>query len=66
MKESLTLKAVLNRQYIALGTRMPLERGLFECKGAGRIGTLTPSVTFKPFERVYPLKKDATLKPIEN
>lgn len=53
MKNSTTLKSVLNRQCVTLGFGRPLEDGLFDCRREMGIGTKTPTISFKPFERVY-------------
>lgn len=53
MRNSTTLKSVLNRQCITLGFGRPLEEGLFDCRQSEAIGTANPTISFKPFERVY-------------
>lgn len=57
MRKSTTLKSVLNRQSIALGFGRSLEEGLFDCSRKTSVGTAAPTVTFKPFERVYQIPK---------
>lgn len=53
MRNSTTLKSLLNRQCVTLGFGRPLEAGLFDCRQETRVGTDSPTITFKPFERVY-------------
>lgn len=53
MRNSTTLKSILNRQCVTLGLGRPLEAGLFDCRRAIGIGTRTPTISFQPFERVY-------------
>lgn len=53
MRNSTTLKSVLNRQFVTLGFGRPLGAGLFDCRQETSIGTTTPTITFTPFERVY-------------
>ena len=53
MRNTTTLKSVLNRQYITLGLGRPLEAGIFDCRRETGIGTVNPTISFKPFERVY-------------
>lgn len=55
MRNTTTLKSVLNRQYVTLGLGRPLELGLFDCRRETGIGTTTPTISFKPFERVFRL-----------
>ncbi len=55
MRNSTTLKSILNRQYVTLGLGRPMESGLFECRQQTAIGTVSPTISFKPFERVYKL-----------
>ena len=49
------LKEALNRQFVTLGSYMPLERGLFECRQAEGLASEPQTISFKPFERAYPL-----------
>ncbi|MDQ8204404.1 hypothetical protein [Pelagicoccus sp. SDUM812003] len=53
MRNSTTLKSILNRQCVTLGLGNPLQDGLFDCRRETGIGTTTPTISFKPFERVY-------------
>lgn len=53
MRNTTTLKSVLNRQFVTLGFGRPLESGLFDCRRETGIGTTNPTISFKPFERVY-------------
>lgn len=55
MRNSTTLKSILNRQCVTLGLGRPLESGQFECRQEAAIGTTSPTISFKPFERVYKL-----------
>lgn len=55
MRNTSTLKSILNRQCVTLGFGRPLEAGLFDCRRPAGIGTLSPTISFTPFERVYPL-----------
>ena len=65
MNHNSTLKAVLNRQFVALGSYMPLESGRFECKHETRIGSDSPPISIKSFERVYPLMGSSRLTSLE-
>lgn len=65
MNHNSTLKAVLNRQFVALGSYMPLESGRFDCKLDTRIGSDAPPISIKPFERVYPLMGSSRTFPVE-
>ena len=65
MKNRSTLKAVLNRQLVALGSYMPLESGLFDCRKDADLGSRAKTISFKPFERAYPLMKEADSLPVE-
>ncbi|EDY80464.1 hypothetical protein VDG1235_78 [Verrucomicrobiia bacterium DG1235] len=53
MRNSTTLKSILNRQVVTLGFGRPLEAGSFDCRQEASIGTESPTISFKPFERVY-------------
>ena len=53
MRNTTTLKSVLNRQCYTLGLGRPVESGLFDCRRETKIGTEAPTITFKPFERVF-------------
>ncbi len=55
MRNTTTLKTVLNRQYVTLGLGRPLELGFFDCRRETGIGAAAPTITFQPFERVYSL-----------
>lgn len=65
MNNSITLKEALNRQFVALATYMPLDRGMFECKRNKQIGASKPSVSIRPFEYVYPNFGDTSSTPAE-
>lgn len=53
MRNSTTLKSVLNRQIVTLSLGSPVGTGLFDCRQEASIGTDSPTISFKPFERVY-------------
>jgi hypothetical protein len=55
MKNSVTLKSVLNRQCITLGMCRPLASGQFDCRRGVGILAANTTISFKPFERVYRL-----------
>ncbi len=65
MNNNTTLKEALNRQFVALATYMPLDRGIFECKRSEQIGANKPSVSFRSFERAYPLFRETPSMPVE-
>lgn len=65
MNTNITLKEALNRQFVALNSFMPIERGLFSCRRATGLGEETPSVSFKPFERAYPIYEGTHSQPLE-
>ncbi len=65
MNNSTTLKEALNRQFVALATHMPLESGLFEYKRSEQIGSNKPTISFKSFERAYPVFEDSANVPLE-
>ena len=58
MKDNAALRAVLNRQQVVLGSSLSFDRGNFGCGRSLGIGTSHPAITFKPFERIYPLNKE--------
>ncbi len=58
MKNNATLKEALNRQFVALATDFPLERGLFSCSQFGEVGPSGPSLTIGSFEDEYPIYGD--------
>ena len=58
MKDNAALRAVLNRQQVVLGSGFSLDQSSFGCGRSVGIGTSQPAITFKPFERVYPLNKE--------
>ena len=65
MRNDSTLKSILNRQCVTLGLGRPLEAGLFDCRLESSVGTRTPTISFKPFERVYKIpshRRDFALK----
>ncbi len=65
MNSNTTLKEALNRQFVALATYMPIDNGLFECKRSEQIGCNKPSISFKSFERAYPVFSDAHSTPVD-
>jgi len=65
MNHNTTLKEALNRQFVALATYMPIDSGLFECKRSEQIGANKPSISFKSFERVYPVYEDTPSMPVD-
>ncbi len=65
MKNRSTLKSILNRQFVSLGTYMPLKSGLFDCRKEENLGSSSSTVSFKPFEHTYPLMKEVDSIPIE-
>ena len=66
MNNSITLKGVLNRQFVALTTHLPLESGAFEYKRSEAIGSKKPSISFKSFERAYPVFQDSSSSTLES
>ncbi len=65
MRDTTTLQSVLNRQLVTLSLGRPLQSGAFDCRQEGPIGTTTPILSFKPFERVYRIPtrtRDLTLQ----
>jgi len=65
MNNNIALKEAFNRQFVALSTYMPLDRGNFDCKRSEQIGANKPSVSFRSFECAYPLFRDTPSMPIE-
>ncbi len=65
MKNRSTLKSILNRQFVSLGTYMPLKNGLFDCRREEALGSASSTISFKPFEHTYPLMKDIDSIPVE-
>jgi len=65
MNNSITLKEALNRQFVALTTHVPLESGAFEYKRSEAIGSNKPSISFKSFERAYPVFQDLSSSTLE-
>lgn len=65
MNNSITLKEALNRQFVALATHVPLEGGVFEYKRSETIGSNKPSISFKSFERAYPVFQDCSAATLE-
>lgn len=57
MRNTTTLKSVLNRQRIALGIGRPLQEGLFDCRRETGIGTINPTISFRPLERVIKIPR---------
>lgn len=66
MKHDTTLKSVLNRQFVALSTYLPIASGSFECSRTEGLGSSDLSISFQPFERTYPLCGDASRMTAEN
>lgn len=66
MKDNAALRAVLNRQQVVLGGGLSFDRDRFSCNRSVSIGTEHPAITFKPFERVYPLNKDIRRTSVES
>ncbi len=58
MNNNSTLKEALNRQFVAVATHVPLERGVYECKRSEQIGSNRPSISFRSFEQAYPESRD--------
>ncbi len=65
MNNSTTLKEALNRQFVALATYAPLDSGHFDCKRSEQIGSNKPSISFKSFERAYPVFQDSSSMHVE-
>ena len=65
MNTNITLKEALNRQFVALNSFMPIERGLFPCRRVTGLGEENPSVSFKPFGRAYPIYEGTHIEPLE-
>lgn len=65
MNNSITLKQALNRQFVALTTRLSLESGAFEYKRSEAIGSKKQSISFKSFERAYPVFQDSSSSTLE-
>ena len=65
MNNNTSLKEALNRQFVALSTYMPLDRGMFDCKRSEQIGANKPSVSFRYFERAYLLFRDTPSMSVE-
>jgi hypothetical protein len=65
MNNSITLKEALNRQFVALTTHLPFESGSFEYKRSEAIGSNKPSISFKSFERAYPVFQDSSSSTLE-
>ncbi len=55
MNNNTTLKSVLNRQFVALNTYLPMANGNFECTRREGLGSTELNVSFEPFERAYPI-----------
>ncbi len=60
MNNDTTLKSVLNRQFVALNTYLPISTGAFECNRLEGLGSRDLSISFEPFERTYPLCGDVS------
>ena len=65
MNHNITLKEAFNRQFVALTTQIPLERGLFEGGRNASVGSSRPSISFKSFEAAYPVSRGVSLIPLE-
>ena len=65
MNNSITLKEALNRQFVALTTHLSLESGAFEYKRSEAIGSNKQSISFKSFERAYPVFQDSSSSTLE-
>ena len=65
MNNSITLKQALNRQFVALTTHLPFESGSFEYKRSEAIASNKPSISFKSFERAYPVFQDSSSSTLE-
>ena len=65
MNNSITLKQALNCQFVALTTRLSLESGAFEYKRSEAIGSNKQSISFKSFERAYPVFQDSSSSTLE-
>ena len=66
MKDNEALRSVLNRQQVVLGSSLSFDRGAFGCNRSMEIGTARPAITFKPFERIYPLNKETQSISVES
>jgi len=55
MRSNLTLKSVLNRQYVAQNSLPSLGAPSFGRRRPGSFAADRSSVSFKPFARVYPI-----------
>lgn len=65
MNNSTTLKEALNRQFVALTTHLPLDCGSFEHNRTDSLGSDKPSISFKSFERAYPVFQDFSAAKLE-
>ena len=65
MNNRITLKEALNPQFVALTTHLPLESGAFEYKKSEVVGSNKPSISFKSFERAYPVFQDSSSSTLE-
>lgn len=55
MRNDITVKSVLNRQYVVVGSLPSIGESIFERRRSGAVFGDSPRVSFKPFERVYPI-----------
>ncbi|MDQ8185447.1 hypothetical protein [Pelagicoccus sp. SDUM812002] len=53
MRNSTTLQSVLNRQIVTLSLGSSFGAGSFDCRQEASVGSISPTISFKPFERVY-------------
>ena len=65
MNNSIMFKEALNRQFVALTTHLSLESGTFEYKRSEAIGSNKQSISFKSFERAYPVFQDSSSSTLE-
>jgi len=65
MNNSITLKEALNRQFVDLTTHVLLESGASEYKRSEAICSNKASISFKSFERAYPVFQDSSSSTLE-
>ena len=66
MKNNATLKEALNRQFVALATDHPLEKGLFSCQQFEEVASGAPGFTIGSFEDEYPILSDRLTIPLRS
>ena len=66
MKNNAILKEALNRQFVALATDLPLEKGLFSCQQFEEVASGAPGFTMGSFEDEYPILSDNLTIPIRS